>query len=231
MKPLNKLMLLVGGVASLCLGTVAMSQSDLGFAPAPQAPQAISAFTDPQAVPGDLARIDAALNSISNFEGRFSQFNPDGSVDQGKIYLTRPGRLRFEFDDPNPLLVVSDGVTLVQHDKVLETTDRVPLSSTPLNFFLRENVQLARDTEVVSLIKSPQDIRVTSIDGSGDMEGAITMVFDSTTLAFKAWVIEDALGGQTVVELADLAYNGNINPRLFIFGGDDRRDRRDRRRR
>lgn len=229
MTMMKKSMLLTAALLSVGTGIMAVSQSPSGYV---EPVQAQSSFTDPSAVRADLARLDAALNSISNFEGTFYQHNPDGTTDSGKIYVSRPGKMRFEFADPNPMLVVSDGVTLVQHDKLLETTDRVPLSATPLNFFLKENVQLERDTEVIGLLKDPNVIRVTSRDGSGEMDGALTMIFDTQTLAFKAWMIEDVMGGMTVVELTDLAYNGNIDPRLYVFRDDgDRRDRGNRRRR
>jgi len=225
MKTKNKIFLAGTAMVALALGTIAIGQTGQAYQPAP----AYTAFSDPQNVTADLARIDGALNSITNFEGRFTQYSPDGKVDTGTIFLSRPGRLRFEYDDPNPLLVVSDGVTMVQHDKLLETTDRVPLSATPLNYFLKENVQLARDTEIVALIKSPQEIRVSAVDGSGEMDGVMSMIFDPETLAFKSWVISDSFGGETRVALSDLRYNGNIDPRLFIHRDEDRRDRRRRR--
>ncbi len=227
MMKMKSIFILGASIASLGLGTVAASQASQGFQPAQ--PTMNSSFTDIQNVGADLARIDAALNSITNFEGRFTQYSPQGQVDQGKIFISRPGRLRFEYDAPNPLLVVSDGVTLVQHDKLLETTDRVPLSATPLNYFLKENVQLARDTEVVGLIKTPQEIRVSARDGSGEMDGVISMIFDPNTLAFKSWVIADSFGGETRVVMSDLRYNGNVDPRIFIHRDEDRRDRRRRR--
>ncbi len=187
-----------------------------------------TAFTDPRNVPADLARIDSALNNTSSFSGRFAQYASDGSFAQGTVYLRRPGKLRFEYDAPHPLLIVSDGVTLTQQDSVLETTDRIPLASTPLNFFLKENVNLANDTEVTSLIKTFNETRVTARDGSGDIDGAITMVFDAGTLALKEWVIADSFGGETRVILSDLTYNERINPRLFTLRDEQRRNRRDR---
>jgi len=186
----------------------------------------IAPFTDPRNVEADLARIDASLNATTSFSGRFAQYGADGSFAQGTIYLRRPGKLRFEYDAPNPLLIVSDGVTLAQQDRALETLDRVPLASTPLNFFLKENVRLARDTEVTSLIKTYNEIRVTARDGSGDMDGAITLVFDGGTLALKEWIIADNFGGQTRVILSDLRYNVRINPRLFVLRDQNRGDRR-----
>lgn len=184
------------------------------------------AFTNPQTVPSDLARVDAALNNTLSFQGRFAQYGADGSFAQGTIYLSRPGKLRFEYDSPSPLLIVSDGVTLTQQDRALETTDRVPLSATPLNFFLRENVNLAQDTEIVALQKTPMEWRVAARDGSGEMDGTITMVFDAGTLALKEWVITDGFGGNTRLLLSDLVYNQRLNPRLFILRDDSRRNRR-----
>ncbi len=214
------------GTTSLISGaSLAFAQTQLGVAPPQRVEAAPIAFTEPHNVVRDLARIDAALNNTISFSGRFSQYAADGSYAQGQIYLKRPGKLRFEYDDPNPLLIVSDGVTLTQRDRVLETTDRVPLSATPLNFFLKENVNLANDTEVIRLIKNFNEIRVTARDGSGDMDGTITMVFDPQSLNLKEWIIEDSFGGRTRVLLSDLRYNERINPRLFVLRNENRRER------
>lgn len=187
---------------------------------------ALPAFTHPSSVPADLARIDAALNNTASFSGRFAQYGSDGSFAQGTIYLKRPGKIRFEYDAPNPLLLVSDGVTLTQMDKQLDTKDRVPLKATPLAFFLAENVKLEDDVEIVSLQKTPTSVNVTAKDGSGEMEGAITMVFDPSTLALREWIVHDGFGQQTQVILSELKYNQRLNPRLFVLRDEPRRERR-----
>lgn len=210
-------------LSTLTLG-IASAQSANPFAG--QAQYSVP-FTSPATVPADLARIDASLNNTTTFQGDFLQVGPDGSLARGQIWLQRPGKVRFEYAEPNPLLIVSDGVTLVQNDRMLETFDRVPLSATPLNYFLKENVDLARDTEVIALQKFPTEWRVTARDGSGELDGTITLVVDAQTMALRQWIIADAFGGQTRVELANLQYNGRIDPRQFILREDsDRRDRR-----
>ena len=216
------------GASLLLLGSAAIAQIQPQYNPVqPQTVQ--SPFTDPANVPADLARIDSALNRTGSFSGRFTQYGADGSVSTGQVHIKRPGKMRFEYDAPNPLLIVSDGVTLTQVDKALETSDRIPLASTPLNFFLKEDVKLERDTEVIGLIKNATDVAVTAQDGSGEMDGAITMVFDAASLNLKAWTIADNFGGQTRVLLSDLKYNQNVNPRLFVLRDDSRRNARDRR--
>lgn len=209
-------------IAPVAIAQVNLQPGAQMTAPAPQA----AAFTDPRSVPADLARVDASMNSTASFSGRFAQYAADGSFAQGQVYIKRPGKLRFEYDAPNPLLIVSDGVTLTQQDKALETIDRVPLSATPLNYFLKENINLANDTEVIALQKTYNEWRVTARDGSGEMDGAITMVFDANTLALKEWVIADSFGGETRVLLSELKYNERINPRLFVLRDESRRDRR-----
>ena len=183
-------------------------------------------FTDPANVRADLARIDASMNATNSFQGDFRQVAPNGAVSTGKIWLQRPGKVRFEYAEPSPLLIVSDGVTLVQNDRRLETFDRVPLSATPLNYFLKENINLAEDTQVTALQKIPGQWIVTARDGSGQQEGAITLVFDSKTLALQTWIIADDFGGATRVSLSNLQYNGRIDPRKFVLREDSRRDRR-----
>ena len=209
-----------------------MVSAQVGVAPQPtlQRPAQLPAFTHRTTVPADLATIDQAMNNTGSFQGRFTQYGSDGSIASGTIHLQRPGRVRFEYDAPNPLLIVSDGVTLVQQDRALETFDRVPLAATPLNYFLKENVRLQEDAEVIGLQKLPTEWRVTAKDGSGEMAGAITLVFDAATLALRQWIIMDEFGGQTRVELSELRYNERLDPRLFVLR-DEREDRRDRRRR
>jgi len=213
-------------LATTVIGTAAAQTGKPGQPQYSAKPQYNAPFTDPANVRADLARIDASMNATHSFQGNFVQVAPNGEVSRGEIWLQRPGKVRFEYAAPNPLLIVSDGVTLVQHDRQLETFDRVPLSATPLHYFLKENINLANDTEVTAFQKLPGQWIVTARDGSGQQEGAITMVFDAETLALQTWVISDDFGGQTRVQLSNLQYNGQINPRQFILRENDRRDRR-----
>ncbi len=213
-------------VLALGVGALTSSAQQLQAANTPLQTAALPAFTHPASVPTDLARIDATLNNTASFSGRFAQYASDGSFSQGKIYLKRPGKIRFEYDAPAPFLLVSDGVTVTQFDRQLDTKDRVPLKATPLAFFLAENIKLEDDVEVTALRKTIDSVSVTAKDGSGQMDGAITMVFDPTSLALKEWIIHDAFGQETKVILSELTYNQRLNPRLFVLRDDNRRDRR-----
>lgn len=213
---------------SAAAGVLALALLSPAVAQQPQAsqPMALPAFTHMETAQADLDQISAALNGTESFSGRFAQYASDGSFAEGQIYLKRPGKIRFEYDAPTPLLLISDGVTLTQIDRELETKDKVPLKSTPLAFFLAENVDLANDVEVAALQKTVDGIRVAAKDGSGEIDGMITMVFDPASLALKEWIVSDGFGAETRIILSDLKYNERLNPRLFIDRDDKRRERR-----
>ncbi len=185
----------------------------------------IGAFTHPQSVEADLAQLSKALNYTGTLSGRFVQTGQDGRTARGNLYLKRPGKIRFEYDAPNPMLIVSDGVTIMQSNKALGTADRIPLKSTPLDFFLKTEIDLAKDTKVLGLAKRADGISVTVQDGTGRAAGQMTMTFSPQNFALTRWNVLDEFGTSTTVDLMDLVYNQEIDPALFILEN-TRRDRR-----
>ena len=204
------------------LGTAAVAQNF-------NAPQAVTsqvgAFTHPQSVQADLAQLSKALNYTGTLRGRFVQTGQDGRTARGNLYLKRPGKIRFEYDAPNPMLIVSDGVTIMQSNQALGTSDRIPLKSTPLDFFLKSEVSLERDTKVLGLQKTPGAISVTVQDNSGRAAGQMTLTFNTQNFALTRWNVLDEFGTSTTVDLLDLVYNQDIDPALFILEN-TKRDRR-----
>ena len=56
-----------------------------------------------------LNAISAYLNGIVNATSDFTQVNDDGSLSTGTLYIKRPGRMRFDYNPPEQLLVMSGG--------------------------------------------------------------------------------------------------------------------------
>ena len=54
-------------------------------------------------------KVSAYLSSLQNLSGNFVQVGPDGSRTTGNFYLLKPGKIRFEDDDPSPIALVADG--------------------------------------------------------------------------------------------------------------------------
>ena len=174
--------------------------------------QTKKSWTDP-----DIARIITYLNGIKTLRGRFVQIAPDGNVTQGDVYLRRPGRMRFKYDPPTPVLIVADGVWLVLWDKELDQVDRVPLSSTPLAFLIRENVSFDDPIIIRKIVRQTGLLNVTVYDKHREDDGDITLIFSDQPLTLRQWLITDPQQLQTRVSLYDLETNIPLDIKLFVF--------------
>lgn len=166
---------------------------------------------------GDLLRISNYLNGLGSMEGNFVQIGPDGELSQGKFYLRRPGRLRFEYLPPNPALIIADGTWVGVCDRQIETFDRFPLEETPLDLLLRDRVDLRKEDAVKEITRAAGQMRVTAIDPDAPEQGSLTLVFSDTPLALKQWIVEDAQGLQTTVALSETRSNVSLSAELFFI--------------
>lgn len=174
-----------------------------------------------------LAAINAALNGIDTLQARFVQTAPDYSSTTGTLSVRRPGRLRFEYDDA-PMLIVSDGSTVAVRDTDLETTDRVPLRSTPLWWILAEDVDIGRDAMVRDVWEQDGFLYVGIEDRDEEVQGSALFLFDADTYQLSQWYVTDATEMTTRIVLEDVETGVTLDPRLFVL--DDAGERDDRRR-
>lgn len=205
-------------------GTSAETGAETGAEPA-AATAAPEAVFDEQAA---IAGINAYLNSIQTLRARFLQISPNGSGFEGLLSISRPGRLRFEYDDPSPITVIADGTTVAMEDSKLETVDRAPLRSTPLWWLLKDEIDIAADAEVTQIVREFGLIYLTVRDPNGEMDGQIQFVFEEPSYELREWFVTDALGEMTRIILQDHETDVRLSPRLFIIP--DPEDERDSRR-
>ncbi|MCW0236208.1 MAG: outer membrane lipoprotein carrier protein LolA [Ferrovibrio sp.] len=166
----------------------------------------------------DLKRIADYFNTVRSMQGRFLQVAPDGSAAEGKIYMTRPGRFRFEFDPPVPMLIVSDGAYIIMEDRELKSVERIPLGATPLDLLLREKVVFDDSVGIARVERGAAILRVTLFAPERPKEGALTVVFGDRPLEFAGWTVTDAQGKDTAITLSQVDVNPQINPRLYTYG-------------
>lgn len=166
-----------------------------------------------------LAQASAALNRMGAVQGRFSQIAPDGTTSQGDIYLQRPGKMRFAYDAPSPLTIVSDGSTVSVHDRSVRDVSRVPLRSTPLYYVLKRDVSLDRDARITRVARSGGNLLVTARDRTGEADGEITMTFAGPGYDLRQWAVTDGQRQTTRITLSGVRTAARLDPRLFRVQG------------
>ncbi|RYG85601.1 MAG: outer membrane lipoprotein carrier protein LolA [Alphaproteobacteria bacterium] len=177
--------------------------------------KAIAPLTDEEQ--GLVDKAVAYLQDMNQVKGRFTQTDPRGRAASGDIYLKRPGKVRFAYDPPNELLVVSDGARVSVHDKRLKTFQQYALSMTPLSLFLAKQIRLDRGVRVTKVNPYADGFAIVAQDGRHETAGQVTLVFGSDPMILKEWTIIDAQGGSTRVRLSGLTPVSSLDPSLFVL--------------
>jgi outer membrane lipoprotein-sorting protein len=156
------------------------------------------------------------FSSVKTMMGEFVQFGPRGEQTGGKFYIERPGRLRFNFEDPSPLRVISDGKNVVVGNIKLKTWDLYPLSKTPLTLLLADRIDLSNDA--VRGVKEESDL-TTIVLGNKTIFGdsTITMMFDSKTYDLRQWTITDNQGKDTSVMIYNVKTGVSLDEKVFAI--------------
>ncbi len=165
-----------------------------------------------------LAQANAYFNGINTLTGSFMQIGADGRRIGGKLTLAKPGRLRFDYDQPSPLEVVADGTSVAVRDRKLNTQDLYFIAQTPLKFLLREKIDLARDLTVTDVANDPSGVRI-SLEDRATLGGTskIQLFFDAEMKTLSQWRITDPQGYITTVTLANLQKGKSVDGSLFFI--------------
>src|SRR3954447_3009991 len=161
-------------------------------------------------------RVSAYLSSLQTLVGNFVQVGPDGSRSKGDFYIQKPGKVRFEYDPPSPIDIIADGGSVAVRDRKLATQDIYPLSQTPLRFLLADRIDIAHDTNLVSL--TADDVFVTAvIEEHSALVGTnrLMLMFSSKDFQLKQWTVTDPQGYDTTVAVYNLDSTKRPDPSLF----------------
>ncbi len=155
-----------------------------------------------------IARATAYLQALSGAEGRFEQTDARGRTVQGKWYLQRPGKIRFEYDPPSSMLIVSNGRQINTWDPRLESFNSYPLSETPLSLFLDKTIRFDQGVIITQVTSNATGFTVTARSRNKTVSGSVKLYFDESgdgPLTLRQWLITDAQGQGTTVHLLSLS--------------------------
>lgn len=163
----------------------------------------------------DLDRVERYLNGITSMRSNFLQASSTGLVARGKVWLRRPGRMRFEYDPPSAVLITSDGILVTFQDLELQQTNQVPLLASPLRVLVDSEVSFERDLLVEEVRKEANVLRITARLRRDPDQGSVTLTFQDQPLSLKQWTIVDAQQVSIRVALLDPEFGVDVANALF----------------
>jgi outer membrane lipoprotein-sorting protein len=163
----------------------------------------------------ELNKISAYLNSIHTLKSNFVQLGPQGELAQGEFDLAKPGRLRFAYNPPSPILIVATGGEIYVKNAQLNTVDRTSLSDTPLDLLLNQDVDLRHDPVITGIEQQPGALIVHARAATTKSQSNITLVFSYPAIELRQWMVKDNQGGVTTVALTGLQTGVALPDALF----------------
>ncbi|UMM63319.1 LolA family protein [Aristophania vespae] len=164
-----------------------------------------------------VSKIEQNLTQIQSFQARFRQTSPKGEGSSGTVILVRPGRVRFNYDAPSPLLLVANQGKVVFQDRSIDQITTLPLKRTPLGLLLRPDPHLTGDVTITSFHEIKGQIQLRVVRTAAPQEGELTLYFSKTPLALLGWSVLDAQGASTHIQLSDIQTGINVDPQIFTL--------------
>ena len=197
------------------------------------APAALLAPATPvEAAAGDLDKAVAALRGISTMKADFTQTDRRGRTVSGEMTLKRPGKIRFQYEDGVPLLLVSNGKSFTMVDYEVNQVERWPISDSPLGALLDPNRDVKRFGK---LLPTDHSVVISGEvrDPNKPQFGVITLIFTRNAsapggLQLTNWVALDAQNHRTTVRLRNHRYGVSVADSAFTYQDPRRSTRRPR---
>lgn len=169
-------------------------------------------------LPQDIARAESYFQNLTTAKARFIQTAPDGSQTRGNFYLSRPGKLRFEYDPPLKDFVVADGLFIYFYDAQLKQQTNAPISATLADFLLRKNLKLSGDLKVTKVARDGGLMQLTVVQAAEPNAGSLTLGFqEAPQFQLKKWQVRDATGNITEIELFNIQTGVDLPGNLFSY--------------
>lgn len=154
------------------------------------------------------------FSGVKTITGEFVQFGPRGEQTGGTFYISRPGKIRFNYEKPSPIRVIADGKSVVVNNKKLDTWDIYPLNKTPLALLLSDKIDLSGDK--VKSVKEEADLTtIVMTDKKVFGNAKITMMFDPASFELRQWTITDAQGLDTTVMIFNTKEGVSFEQNMF----------------
>jgi outer membrane lipoprotein-sorting protein len=185
------------------------------------APVAMVALAVPaQAQTGDLARVQTHLAAVQSMTADFIQTDSKNHVVRGTLQLKRPGRIRFQYEG-NDILLVGNGSRLTFLDYEVGQKNSWDLNKTPLGILLSAKPDINRIARIIPQ-KDDRLLLVRARDARRPEFGTLLLAFVRTPsapggLLLEGWTAIDAQNKKTTIKLDNQRYNVAVPESAFTF--------------
>lgn len=165
-----------------------------------------------------VQKAELYLSNLKTLKADFVQFAQWNQTSlTGDFYLSRPGKLRFDYDPPIEDFIVADGSFIFYYDGEQEQQSNAPIGATLADFLLRDPISFGGKISVSNVEETSSDYYITLVQSEDPHAGSITLVFAKEPFTLNRWVVVDGQGLQTQVALNNVETGMKLDRDMFYY--------------
>ena len=159
-----------------------------------------------------LKLIEDYLGDIKTLQAEFSQTNQKGDILTGIFFLKKPGKIRFSYDPPQNLQIVSKQQAVLIFDPKNGGSGPLtyPLHSTPLGFLIKSDLSIFINENGESL-----EIGDLIIFKVRNPQYNLSVEFNKNPVSLIGWEFENQMGEIIKIRLNNIQKNNYISDEIF----------------
>ncbi len=166
-------------------------------------------------------RIIDYLENFFSLSSNFVQINNNGDVLSGKLFVSRPGKFRIEYNQ-TPLILMSDSKRLALINKELKSISFHSFDQIPVNVLLFKKLSM-NEIKIFNLVESENTLSIDVINSKFEDKGFIKIIFETNPFSMKKWTIFKTDKTKTEVFFDSLSLDRKLSPKLFDIESEDPR--------
>lgn len=175
-----------------------------------------ASFTTQAYASSDLSEIETYLNSLHNITADFVQTDPQGRQQMGKFFLSRPGKMRWQYETPKKLLLIINDKSLIHVDQQLDQVSYFKNNEEFLSLLTQKHIKFSgSDIKAEKLTHSKNQSTLT-ISKKG-YNGSIHLLFTRPVIALLGLEMTDELNKKIAIKFTNLKTPASLDPLLFTF--------------
>ena len=166
----------------------------------------------------DLSKIEDYLNNLKTLEASFVQMASNGGTAEGKLYISKPSKIRMEYTSPEPLLIVGNGDYIIYYDKELDQITNIDYKDIPATVILTRKIKFDNENlKITDLYKDSGQTSITVETPKTPGVKPITLIFDNEPFRLKQWKVIDQQNIEVTISLFDVEQDVTLSENLFKF--------------
>jgi len=168
--------------------------------------------------PTDIKKIEDYLNSMTTMESSFVQMASNGATSEGKLYISKPSKIRMEYAPPTDVLIVGNGDEIIFHDRELDQITNIDYDDIPGTKILIDTIKIDNQAlKVTDFYKDAGSTTITLEYAKQKDMGPMTLVFSNKPFELKQWKIIDPQSVEVTLSLYDTMINEPLDENLFSY--------------